>query len=62
MNKEYTIPVFKPGYPKVIGDLRVAQSKLYYPHVGDKLIGEQIYAFPIDRSKGQEGEELLIFF
>jgi len=62
MNKEYTIPVLKPGWPKVIGGLRVAQTNLHYPHVGDKLVGEQIYAFPIDRSKGQEGEELVIFY
>jgi hypothetical protein len=61
---EYTIPVLKPGWPKVIGDLRVVQTNLHYPHVGDKLVGEQIYSFqhPSIRNTHQEGEELEIFF
>lgn len=65
MSKEYTIPVLKPGWPKVIGDLRVAQTNLYYPHVGDKLVGEQIYAFPTNKKEFrslQEGEDLVIFY
>ena len=64
MSKVYTIPVLKPGFPKIVGGLRVAQTKLYYPHVGDKLVGEQVYAFSTSSKtrSTQEGEDIVIFF
>lgn len=61
MSKVYTIPVLKPGFPKIVGELRVAQTNLYFPHVGDKLVGEQVYAFSIKLTR-QEGEDIEIFF